>query len=64
MAQNLDYPSGFIGIGVNDSSLSSTKSEDTRKRAPIILVLDKNIHVIYLNVEIKIVKAICNKAKF
>lgn len=55
--QNLDYPSGFIGICVNDSSLSSNtygvshlygdKGEDTRQRAPIILVLDNNIHVIF-----------------
>ncbi|GJY59890.1 separase isoform X4, partial [Tanacetum coccineum] len=51
--QNLDYPWGFVGVGVNDSSLSSPTygvshlySEDTCERAPIILVLDNNLHML------------------
>ncbi|GJZ83703.1 separase isoform X1 [Tanacetum coccineum] len=47
ITHNLDYLSSFIGIGLQSTSSSyGGQSEGKSKRAPIILVLDKNIQML------------------
>ncbi|GKE18595.1 separase isoform X1 [Tanacetum coccineum] len=66
--QKINKSGGFIRIGVNNSSLPLFPSLTTKRKPVIILVLDKDIHVMYLTYianrkteKLFVIKGTCHK---